>query len=264
MSFAETKSQLGDRRVVRVFVSSTWEDLQEERRAVEVALNRFSETQFFGMEYFGSHEETPREVSLAKLAQCSLYVGIIGGRFGSGITAEEYCCAGALGIPRLLYRMQAPTRTEREPGQQARLDQFLGDIGNTSSSFTTPDDLATRVAIDLHHWLVENIYKPKMREAGFSADLADAYLSPGPVYERLDLARFTGRHWLKKEVDDFLASYDRGYFILEAAAGLGKTAFLAHLVKERGWIQHFVELSRGQDGVRHGLRSLAAQIVFRW
>ncbi|HYI08166.1 MAG TPA: DUF4062 domain-containing protein [Thermoanaerobaculia bacterium] len=264
MSFTKKESRLGDPGVIRVFVSSTWHDLLDERRAVETALHRLRETQFVGMEYFGSKEDTPRDVSIAKLDECQLYVGIIAGRFGSGITEDEYHHAGALGIPRHVYRKQAPVWMESDPGQQARLQEFMDGIATTHSEFTTPDDLALKVATGLHDWLVENVYKPAMREAGFAADLANAHLSPEPVYERLDLARFTGREWLRKEVDDFLAGADRGYFILEADAGLGKTAFLAHLAKERRWIQHFVELARGQDGVRYGLQSLAAQIVFRW
>lgn len=94
--------------------------------------------------------------------------------------------------------------------------------------------------------------------------LADSYIEPWPVFERLRLDRFTGRDWLIAEVDSFLHDHDRGCFVLEAEAGLGKSAFLAHLVQERGWIHHFVERAPGQDGLGPGLRSLAAQIALAW
>jgi len=94
--------------------------------------------------------------------------------------------------------------------------------------------------------------------------LADAYLHPWPVFERVQLDRFTGRIWLASRVDDFLTCHDRGVFVLEAEAGLGKSAFLAHLARERGYIHHFVELARGLDGVAPGLKSLAAQLVRAW
>ena len=94
--------------------------------------------------------------------------------------------------------------------------------------------------------------------------LADAYLHPWPVFERVQLHRFTGRGWLTSRVDDFLTCHDRGVFVLEAEAGLGKTAFLAHLARQRGYIHHFVELARGLDGVAPGLKSLAAQLVRAW
>ena len=94
--------------------------------------------------------------------------------------------------------------------------------------------------------------------AGDYERLRDAYISPWSVFERVKLDRFVGREWLTERVDAFLRENDRGYFILEAAAGLGKTAFLAHLVKERGYIHLFAEQARGQDGIAPGLRSLAA------
>ena len=40
-----------------------------------------------------------------------------------------------------------------------------------------------------------------------------------------------GREWLRAKLQTFLAEHDRGYFVLEAGAGLGKSAFLADLDK---------------------------------
>ena len=94
--------------------------------------------------------------------------------------------------------------------------------------------------------------------------LADAYLHPWPVFERVKLDRFTGRKWIEERVNAFLRENDHGVFVLEAEAGLGKTAFLAHLARERDYIHHFVELARGLDGVAPGLKSLAAQLVRAW
>jgi hypothetical protein len=91
--------------------------------------------------------------------------------------------------------------------------------------------------------------------------LRDAYIEAWSVFERTDVEHFVGREWLVAELDAFMSDQDRGYFILEAPAGVGKTAFLAHLVAERGYVHHFVELARGQDGVAAGLKNLAAQVV---
>lgn len=91
--------------------------------------------------------------------------------------------------------------------------------------------------------------------------LQDAYIEPWSVFQRADIANFVGREWLTAEIDAFIATEDRGYFVLEASAGVGKTAFLAHLVQERGYIHHFVELARGPEGVAPALKSLAAQVV---
>jgi hypothetical protein len=97
--------------------------------------------------------------------------------------------------------------------------------------------------------------------AGEYVRLRDAYIDPSQIFDRVDLDHFVGREWLLAEVDGFLRDHDRGYFILEAEAGLGKTTFLAWLVKTRGYIQHFCELTPGLEGVGAGLKSLAAQLV---
>lgn len=264
--FGERKDSLSSMPVFRVFVSSTWLDLELERKAVEIALARLGETKFIGMEHFGSREETTLKTSLAEVDRSDLYLGIVAGRYGSGITAAEYRRAREQGLHCLLYKKQSSNWTESDPDQRARLQEFLDEIGShhTLSPFTTPENLAAQVTADLHRWLVEKVLTPRLRESGFVSDLADSYLPAWPVFERLDLDRFTGRVWLTNAVDDFLARYDRGYFILEADAGLGKSAFLAHLVRERGWIHHFVELARGQDGIGPGLRNLAAQIALTW
>ena len=91
--------------------------------------------------------------------------------------------------------------------------------------------------------------------------LADAYIPATEVFERVDVDGFVGRDWLEAELDGFLTDQDRGYFIVEAEAGLGKTAFLAHLVRTRGWIHHFAETAPGEAGVIPSRLSLAAQLI---
>jgi hypothetical protein len=95
-------------------------------------------------------------------------------------------------------------------------------------------------------------------------NLREAYISPWPVFERVKIDRFTGREWIETKLDAFLRDNDRGVFVLEAEAGLGKTAFLAHLVQQRRHIHHFSELARGQEGIAAGLRNLAAQLIRIW
>lgn len=100
--------------------------------------------------------------------------------------------------------------------------------------------------------------------AGEYEGLLNAYIEPWPIFERVRLERFVGRQWVADAIDNFLQTKDRGVFVLEARAGLGKTTFLAHLVKERGYIHHFVEMTPGMDGVIPALRNLAAQLITNW
>jgi len=145
-------------RTVRVFVSSTWQDLQPERNAVEKALHRMQNTTFRGMEYFGSRPETPQEVSLTEVDQSDVYVGIFAHRYGSGITEAEYRRAQERGIPCLIYLIDdnvpvLPSNLERESDKTARLDTLKQELKShhTVSFFKNPDQLATQVVADLHN-----------------------------------------------------------------------------------------------------------------
>jgi hypothetical protein len=145
---------------VRIFISSTWLDLQPEREAVEKALHRMQEAAFAGMEYFGSRPETPKEVSLAEVDRSRVYIGIFAHRYGSGITEAEYRRARERRIPCLIYFKDdnvpvPPDHVERDPGKLARLEALKRELEarHTVSSFKSPDHLATQVVTDLHNLL---------------------------------------------------------------------------------------------------------------
>jgi hypothetical protein len=94
--------------------------------------------------------------------------------------------------------------------------------------------------------------------------LAEAYLNPKALYRELRLDRFTGRTWLLGAIDDFLAANDRGYVVVEAEAGMGKTAFIAWLTRERRYVHHFVRLMPDPNDIALALRSLSAQLIRAW
>jgi hypothetical protein len=154
-----------------VFVSSTWVDLQPERQAVEDSLQRVREVRFIGMEYFGSHDETTKKVSILEIEQCQLYLGIIGGRYGSGITEAEYHRARDLGLPCFIYIKpdeSVPMEgRDEEPGKAEKLAAFTVNLRKTHdvSTFASPDDLAAKVTADLHRWLMQAHFKSEVDAA---------------------------------------------------------------------------------------------------
>jgi hypothetical protein len=94
--------------------------------------------------------------------------------------------------------------------------------------------------------------------------LADAYLSPRSLYRELHLEEFTGREWLLSAIDDFVTTADRGYLVIEAEAGMGKTAFMAWLAQKRNYVHHFVRLMPDASDVGTALRSMSAQLIRAW
>ena len=155
--------------IVQVFVSSTWLDLQPERKAVESAVHRLAETKFVGMEYFGSRDETTQRASLDEVDRSNVYVGIIGGRYGSGITEDEYRRARERRLPCFIYFKQEanipPEQLEQDAEKAERLAALKAELRSqhTLVEFASPDNLAARVTSDLHRWLFDN-YLPAQLE----------------------------------------------------------------------------------------------------
>ena len=66
----------------QVFLSSTYEDLREERQKVIQALLEFDCIPT-GMEFFPAADETQWELIKRVINECDYYVVIVGGRYGS-------------------------------------------------------------------------------------------------------------------------------------------------------------------------------------
>ena len=92
--------------------------------------------------------------------------------------------------------------------------------------------------------------------------LPDVRFNP-PLARELDLARFTGREWLIKRVDKFIADRPRGYVIIQAEAGVGKSTLAAHLAWKRRWPCHFTQLPGGR-APEAARKNLAAQLITKW
>ncbi|MER6204629.1 hypothetical protein [Streptomyces sp. NPDC001642] len=74
---------------------------------------------------------------------------------------------------------------------------------------------------------------------------------------------FTGRAWLVESFDRFLNENACGYFVLEASAGVGKTAFAAWLAYQRQYCSHFTSLAGGHEVV-NAIQSIGRQLVREW
>lgn len=99
----------------QVFVSSTYEDLQEERQEVIQALLELDCIPS-GMELFPAADESQWDLIKSVVEECDYYILIIGGRYGSlgpeGIsyTEMEYRYAIKLGKPTIAFLHKDPGR----------------------------------------------------------------------------------------------------------------------------------------------------------
>ena len=94
--------------------------------------------------------------------------------------------------------------------------------------------------------------------------LFDLYIPPQPIFDRVHVNEFVGRQWLTDQVDEFLNTNKKGVLLLVGNAGVGKTAFLANLVKQRGYIHVFGGQASGEGNVSRVLQTLGVQLVTRY
>lgn len=97
---------------MKIFISSTFVDLEDHRRAVRDVILRLGH-QPVGMEYFGARDTDPQTAALGEIESCGALIGIYAHRFGwvpdgdtRSITEQEYDFARAHHIPCYCYRVK--------------------------------------------------------------------------------------------------------------------------------------------------------------
>jgi predicted ATPase len=226
---------------LRVFVSSTLEELAAERAAARAAIEelRLAPVMFES----GATAHPAQAVYRAYLEQSDVFVGIYWQRYGwvgpgMAVSGLEDELRLAVGMPRLLYvKNPAPAR---EPGLSRMLESIRAEGTLSYKKFTTVAELRELVAGDLATMLAE-----RFGGADRASQFARPRGLPSPV------TALVGRDADVKEVAGMLAAPDRRLVVLTGAGGAGKTR-LALAVAERTRRQWpdgvaFVDLSAVTD-----------------
>jgi hypothetical protein len=205
-----------DRRL-RVFVSSTPDELAEERRAVARAVSALRLTPV--MFELGARPYPPRELYQAYLDQSDVFVGLYWQRYGrvaagmdaSGLEEEFELSAG---LPRLLYlKTPAP---DREPRLAGLLDRVKREASASYRYFRTPAELGRLVRDDLATLLSE-------RFAAGPPVPAPPAGRRGPRPLPVGTTSLVGREQAIDEVAAPLARPDVRLVTLTGPGGIGKT-----------------------------------------
>ena len=165
----------------QVFVSSTYEDLQEERKAVMESLlqmNCFP----VGMEYFNASDESQWDVIKQLIDECDYYVLIVAGRYGTveettgkSYTQKEFEYAVSKGVPVISFLHKEPDslpkiKTEQNKDSETKLNAFKEDVQKRLCKYwTTADNLASQVVLSLN-----GLIKSKPRVGWVKADQLNA------------------------------------------------------------------------------------------
>ena len=207
---------------VRVFVSSTLDELAPERAAAREAITQLRLTPvLFEM---GARPYPPRELYRAYLAQSDIFLGLYWQRYGwvapgmqiSGLEDEYQLSADK---PRLIYlKTPAP---EREPALQGLLDRIRAEEVASYQKFATPEELRERIANDLAQLLTE-------RFARSPETPSDARLAPVP----LPRSKLIDREQELAQVRAELLRQDVGLVTLTGPGGVGKTRLALQVAAE--------------------------------
>jgi predicted ATPase len=199
---------------VRVFVSSTIEELAAERAVVRRAIEgvRLSPVLF----ELGARAHPPRSLYRSYLEQSHVFVGIYWQRYGwvapgmdvSGLE-DEYLLSGPK--PKLVY-VKRPAH-DREPRLAALLDRVRDDDQVSYKSFSLAEDLERVVADDLAALLSEAF----MQTPGGDGARPARLLLPA------DASTFVGRDRELAALSALLARDDVRLVTVTGPGGIGKT-----------------------------------------
>lgn len=208
--------------MMRVFLSSTYIDLVEYRKAAADALQRLGQ-QVGQMEVFGARPEEPATACLKEIEECALFVGIYAHRYGFipagesvSITEAEFRHAQKHRKPSFCFLIDEnypwlPKMIEGEPGRS-----YLISLKNAISTsvvrdtFTTPDDLALKVAASLGRFLAQQTASQRL--PGSLPPICNLTLHRNPY--------FTGRAKALETIRETLVS-ESTTIPIQVIAGLG-------------------------------------------
>jgi hypothetical protein len=142
---------------VKIFLSSTYLDLIAHRRAAAEALERLGQ-QTGRMEVFGARPAEPQRACIEEIDVCELFVGIYAHRYGhvpdgSGVSITEAELDHAIYTGKRIFAFVVDDEHPWPPkmieaGVSDALQSLRDKIRSiaTPDRFTTPEDLAVRVA----------------------------------------------------------------------------------------------------------------------
>jgi Domain of unknown function (DUF4062) len=143
-------------KIYKVFVSSTYDDLREERAEVQKALLKLNCLPV-GMELFPAADDETWSFVREQIDDSDYYVVLISGRYGSlapdgvSFTEKEYDYARSSDKPSIAFvhadrRQILSGKVESDPERLKKLDSFISKVKlRPIRLFTTPHQLATEV-----------------------------------------------------------------------------------------------------------------------
>jgi hypothetical protein len=151
----------------QIFISSTYQDLKDERRAIADAILEENHIPA-GMEMFSASHKTQWEYISKIISECDYYILIIAGKYGSiysesgvSFTEQEYLYALEQNIPIMAFILadEADDKIEKNLEKLRELNSFKEKIksnGRMCQFFTDKNDLKSKFKTSLHQYIADH------------------------------------------------------------------------------------------------------------
>lgn len=221
---------------LRVFVSSTLQELADERAAARQAIEQLHLAPV--MFELGARPHPPKDLYRAYLDQSHIFVGLYWQRYGwvapdmdvSGLE-DEYNLSGER--PKLIY-LKSPA-SDREPRLNDLLNRVRSDDRVSYKSFSTTAELRELIENDLAMLLTERFETPLELIEPAAGKAAPRHNLPLPP------TRLIGREAELAEALDLIRRDDTGLVTFTGSGGTGKTRLAVQVALEL--VDHY------EDGV---------------
>ena len=257
---------------MKIFISSTYEDLKDERKEAIVTVDRNG--QAIAMEKFFASNHPPKDVCLTYLQDCDAVVLILGFWYGSIDEAEEisfteieYNRAKTLGLPVFVFMRCQPggdwqpdEGEDREKSEKLRAFKYRLKSEPYRRTFSTPQELATEILGAIYQYEKEN-GEIGVRLPAFTSckDFFKPLLDDTKLFNHV--YPLVGRKDFIEQLDAFVES-DKRVALLCGRGGIGKSKIIFEFgnefeVKHSKWKLRFLRESIALSG--DTIRQLPAQ-----
>lgn len=172
--------------MAKIYVSSTYLDLQDCRKKVELVIRQMRHEDV-AMEYYVAEDRRPVDRCLADVTACDVYVGIFAWRYGwiptednpgrLSITEMEYRQAVKEGKKCLIFLLDGKVSWPPDfiDDDRTQIKKLRGEMSEKHGAglFKSAEDIGSIVAPAIHKWAEE-----------------DGYISPGVLAPKFDLTAY--------------------------------------------------------------------------
>jgi hypothetical protein len=246
---------------MKIFISSTFRDLKEEREKLHISLKKAG-LESLGMEFFVAEPSTPKEVCLREINNANLVLLLISDNYGTkdketgkSYTQLEFDTAQNAKIETLGFLQKRPTDTDVQKFQDE-----VKNSGITIDYFENIGEIWTAIFPALFKYVISKGLIPNKTKT-FN-DFVQFYARSSQKDSIFNYSQaFFGRQEELATLESFLSDGNKQIALISATGGIGKSKlvyeFTQNKLNKTDWNFRFVPWQVGFDN--DSIRELPAQ-----